>query len=125
MQAHLYADRPLDIDGLENFMVELGKLGLDVEITELDVIDWKLPADPATRDRAAASLVGTFLTRHRLCSPAQSHRHLGPERPLFLDPRDLPATGQGQVPASAAGCRFPAQNDDGGAVLERYRRGQS
>ncbi|KPF70139.1 hypothetical protein IP69_09685 [Bosea sp. AAP35] len=61
MQAHLYADKPLDIDGLQNFMVELGKLDLDVEITELDVIDWKLPADIATRDRAAASLVGTFL----------------------------------------------------------------
>lgn len=61
MQAHLYADKPLDIDGLQGFMVELGKLDLDVEITELDVIDWKLPADAATRDRAAASLVATFL----------------------------------------------------------------
>jgi endo-1,4-beta-xylanase len=61
MQAHLYADKPLDIDGLQGFMVELGKLDLDVEITELDVIDWKLPADSATRDRAAASLVGSFL----------------------------------------------------------------
>lgn len=61
MQAHLYADKPLDIDGLQGFMVELGKLDLDVEITELDVIDWKLPADVATRDRAAASLVATFL----------------------------------------------------------------
>lgn len=61
MQAHLYADKPLDVPGLQAFMVEIGKLGLDVEITELDVIDWKLPADAATRDRAAASLVGTFL----------------------------------------------------------------
>jgi endo-1,4-beta-xylanase len=61
MQSHLYADKPLDIDGLQRFMVELGKLDLDVEITELDVIDWKLPADAGTRDRAAASLVGSFL----------------------------------------------------------------
>ena len=61
MQAHLYADKPLDIDGLQGFMTEIAKLDLDVEITELDVIDWKLPADAATRDRAAASLVGTFL----------------------------------------------------------------
>ncbi|KRE06352.1 hypothetical protein ASE63_24305 [Bosea sp. Root381] len=61
MQAHLYAENSLDIDGLQAFMVEIGKLGLDVEITELDVIDWKLPADAGTRDRAAASLVGSFL----------------------------------------------------------------
>jgi len=61
LQSHLYADKPLDIDGIQAFMVELGKLELDVEITELDVIDWKLPAEVATRDRAAASLVGAYL----------------------------------------------------------------
>lgn len=61
MQAHLYGERLIDSQGLQDFMLELGKLDMDVEITELDVIDWKLPADPATRDRAAASLVSTFL----------------------------------------------------------------
>lgn len=61
MQAHLYGERTIDSHGLQQFMLALGKLGVDVELTELDVIDWKLPADPATRDRAAASLVSTFL----------------------------------------------------------------
>lgn len=61
MQAHLYGERAIDVPGLQQFMLELGKLGVDVEVTELDVIDWKLPADNAARDRAAASLVATFL----------------------------------------------------------------
>lgn len=61
MQAHLYGERAIDSHGLQQFMLALGKLGVDVEITELDVIDWKMPADPATRDRAAASMVATFL----------------------------------------------------------------
>lgn len=61
MQAHLYAQNPIDTHGLQQFVHEIGLLGLDVEVTELDVIDWKLPADPATRDRAAARLVSTYL----------------------------------------------------------------
>ena len=61
MQAHLYADKGIDVDGLQRFMRDLDELGLDVEITELDVIDWKLPADPAQRDKTAAALVSTFL----------------------------------------------------------------
>lgn len=123
MQAHLYADRPLDIDGLENFMVELGKLGLDVEITELDVIDWKLPADPATRDRAAASLVGTFLNaiasvrrpkaivtwglsdRYSWIHETFPRQDKAKSRPLPLDADFRPKPMM--------------------AVLERYRRGQS
>lgn len=61
MQAHLYAENAIDVPGLQQFVAELGRLEVDVEVTELDVIDWKLPADPATRDRAAASLVGSYL----------------------------------------------------------------
>jgi endo-1,4-beta-xylanase len=61
MQAHLYAENPIDTHGLQKFVAEIGELGLDVEVTELDVIDWKLPADAMTRDRAAASLVSTYL----------------------------------------------------------------
>lgn len=61
MQAHLYGERAIDSHGLQRFMLELGKLDMDVEITELDVIDWKLPADAGVRDRATASLVSTFL----------------------------------------------------------------
>lgn len=61
MQAHLYADKGIDVDGVQGFMRDLDALGLDVEITELDVIDWKQPADAAQRDKTAAALVATFL----------------------------------------------------------------
>lgn len=61
MQAHLYAEKEIDTEGLQRFMRDLDGLGLDVEITELDVIDWKMPADAALRDRRAATLVSTFL----------------------------------------------------------------
>ncbi|MCO5090460.1 endo-1,4-beta-xylanase [Bosea sp. (in: a-proteobacteria)] len=61
MQAHLYAEKGIDVDGVQRFMRELDDLNLDVEITELDVIDWKMPADSGKRDAAAAALVSTFL----------------------------------------------------------------
>lgn len=61
MQAHLYAEKRIDIEGLQRFMRDLDSLGLDVEITELDVIDWKMPADVGQRDAAAAALVASFL----------------------------------------------------------------
>ena len=69
LQAHLYADKGIDTDGLQRFMRDLDALRLDVEITELDVIDWKKPADPARRDAAAAALVSTFLAA--ICAAKQ------------------------------------------------------
>jgi endo-1,4-beta-xylanase len=61
IQAHLYAEREIDVPGLQRFLAELTRLGMSVAITELDVIDWRLPADIAARDAAAAQLVATFL----------------------------------------------------------------
>lgn len=61
MQAHLYAEKNIDTEGLQRFMRDLDALGLDVEVTELDVIDWKMPADAALRDKRSAALVATFL----------------------------------------------------------------
>jgi endo-1,4-beta-xylanase len=123
MQAHLYADRPLDIDGLENFMVELGKLDLDVEITELDVIDWKLPADAATRDRAAASLVGTFLNAIASVRRPKAIVTWGlSDRYSWIHetfPRQDRARAR-PLPLDADFRPKPMM-----AVLDRYRRGQS
>ena len=123
MQAHLYADRPLDIDGLENFMVELGKLDLDVEITELDVIDWKLPADAATRDRAAASLVGTFLNAIASVRRPKAIVTWGlSDRYSWIHetfPRQDKARAR-PMPLDADFRPKPMM-----AVLDRYRRGQS
>jgi endo-1,4-beta-xylanase len=71
LQAHLYAERAVDVDGLQRFIAELLRMDMTVTITELDVIDWRLPADPATRDAAVAKLVSTFLNAVlAVCSPA-------------------------------------------------------
>jgi endo-1,4-beta-xylanase len=60
-QAHLYGEREIDGAGLQQFCADLAKLEVGTVVTELDVIDWRLPANIATRDRAAASLVQSFL----------------------------------------------------------------
>jgi endo-1,4-beta-xylanase len=60
-QAHLYAETPIDPRGVTALCRELGRLGVGVRVTELDVIDWKLPADPQRRDRQVAELTTAFL----------------------------------------------------------------
>jgi endo-1,4-beta-xylanase len=61
LQAHLYAEQAIDVDGLGRFVRDLKALGLRVLVTEMDVIDWRLPGPPAERDEAAAQHVRTFL----------------------------------------------------------------
>ncbi len=60
-QAHLYAEKAIDRRAVTALARELGRLGVGVRVTELDVIDWKLPADPRERDRLAAEVVTAFL----------------------------------------------------------------
>jgi endo-1,4-beta-xylanase len=60
-QAHLYAERPIDSAGIGKFVRDLRALGLKVLVTELDVIDWRLPAAIPQRDEAAARHVREFL----------------------------------------------------------------
>jgi endo-1,4-beta-xylanase len=60
-QAHLYAERKIDRDGVARFVRDLKKLDVGVLVTELDVIDWRLPARPAKRDAAVAKHVKAFL----------------------------------------------------------------
>lgn len=60
-QAHLYAEQAIDVEGVGKFVSDLKALGVHVLVTELDVIDWRLPADPQARDEAAAAHVATFL----------------------------------------------------------------
>jgi endo-1,4-beta-xylanase len=61
IQGHLLAERPIDTQAFGRFIEELAKMGLDILVTELDVIDWRLPADVATRDAEAARVATTFL----------------------------------------------------------------
>ncbi len=60
-QAHLYAEREIDRDAIARFVRDLKALEVGVLVTELDVIDWRLPADIGQRDNAAARHVGDFL----------------------------------------------------------------
>jgi endo-1,4-beta-xylanase len=61
LQAHLFADRTIDRDGLQAFLVEIKALKLDVLITELDVIDYELPGDVSARDALVAGMASRFL----------------------------------------------------------------
>jgi endo-1,4-beta-xylanase len=61
LQAHLFADRTIDRDGLQAMLTEIAALKLDVLVTELDVIDDKLPAKISERDAMVASLAAQFL----------------------------------------------------------------
>lgn len=62
LQAHLYAERKIGVRNLQSFLKTLASLGLKIAITELDVIDWRLPSDPYERDQLAAAKVSEFLS---------------------------------------------------------------
>ena len=61
LQAHLFADRDIDRDGLQALLKEIAALELDVLITELDVIDDELPGKVSERDALVAGVAGRFL----------------------------------------------------------------
>jgi endo-1,4-beta-xylanase len=61
LQAHLFASRTIDRDGLQDFLKDVAELKLDVLITELDVIDCELPNKVSERDAMVAGFAGQFL----------------------------------------------------------------
>jgi endo-1,4-beta-xylanase len=61
LQAHLFASRTIDRDGLQQFLAEIVELKLDVLITELDVIDFELPGKVSERDAMVAAMADQFL----------------------------------------------------------------
>jgi endo-1,4-beta-xylanase len=61
LQAHLFADRTIDRDGLQTFLAEIKALKLDVLVTELDVIDYELPGKISERDALVAGMATQFL----------------------------------------------------------------
>jgi endo-1,4-beta-xylanase len=60
LQGHLRAGLPFDGGSLRAFIRSVAALGLDVYVTELDVIDARLP-DDGTRDAQVARLVSDYL----------------------------------------------------------------
>jgi endo-1,4-beta-xylanase len=61
LQAHLFAGRAIDRDGLQELLAEIAALKLDVLITELDVIDYGLPGKISKRDALVAGIAAQFL----------------------------------------------------------------
>src|SRR6202163_4596586 len=61
LQAHLFADRAIDRDGLQALLAEIAALKLDILITELDVIDYQLPGRVSERDALVAGMASRFL----------------------------------------------------------------
>ncbi|HEV7258750.1 MAG TPA: endo-1,4-beta-xylanase [Bosea sp. (in: a-proteobacteria)] len=61
LQGHLPGEKDIDKDGISSFVAELHGMGLSILVTELDVIDDKLPRDRAIRDDIVASRVRAFL----------------------------------------------------------------
>jgi endo-1,4-beta-xylanase len=63
LQAHLYGNavQHLNMPALSSFLKSVSDMGLKILITELDVQDKGLPADPTARDKAVAQSYSTFL----------------------------------------------------------------
>jgi endo-1,4-beta-xylanase len=61
LQAHLFAGRTIDRDGLQRLLSEIKALKLDVWVTELDVIDYELPGKIGERDTLVAGMASRFL----------------------------------------------------------------
>lgn len=61
LQAHLRGERDIDRDGLRHLIREVKGMGLGILLTELDVMDYALPADIASRDAAVAARVHELL----------------------------------------------------------------
>jgi len=69
LQGHLRGELPIDREGLSAFIAECRSMGLKVLVTELDVVDDKLPGPPEVRDILVASRVYDFLDAIRVSSP--------------------------------------------------------
>jgi endo-1,4-beta-xylanase len=63
VQAHLGADTfdSFDPAAYSRFLSDVASRGLKIVITEMDVLDDGLPADPAARDRAVAGIYSRYL----------------------------------------------------------------
>jgi endo-1,4-beta-xylanase len=61
LQGHLKGELDIDNQGLGAFVREMKKAGLEILVTELDVVDNKLAADTQARDAQVAARVNEFI----------------------------------------------------------------
>ena len=103
IQGHLYPEIPIAHEEFGRFIKDLQALGVGYRITELDVVDWKLPKNPTIRDEMTAEAVDRFLDaafsaelprslstwglsdRYSWISDVMPHRRGGMNRPLPFD----------------------------------------
>lgn len=72
VEAHLEAENfaeKFDVEGYQEFLAEVASRGLEIIVTELDVLDDGLPADAAERDAAIAEVYRLY-TETALSEPA-------------------------------------------------------
>ena len=63
IESHLkWGDASFDPDRFASFLDQIAALDLAIHITEFDVADRRLPADPAARDRSVADLAHQYLS---------------------------------------------------------------
>jgi endo-1,4-beta-xylanase len=62
LQSHIKAEQSIDKDGLGSFLSEIKAMGLAVLITELDMMDDRLPGDISTRDEICADRTRDLLS---------------------------------------------------------------
>jgi endo-1,4-beta-xylanase len=103
IQGHLSAGRIFEAGPFVDFLGAVGRLGLQILVTELDVDDSSLPADTSERDRSVAAVYEQFAVaalsapaviqimtwglsdRHSYLNVAHARADGLPQRPLPLD----------------------------------------
>jgi len=61
IESHLFAEKPFGSTSLERFLGEVRSLGLEVHLTEMDVIDTQLPFEEGRRDQMVADVYKRYL----------------------------------------------------------------
>jgi len=61
IESHLFAEKPLATSKMERFIGEVRSLGLEIQITELDIIDTQLPGEIERRDQLVADAYKRYL----------------------------------------------------------------
>ena len=120
LQAHLFAGRSIDGEGLQELLAEIAALKLDVLITELDVIDYRLPGKISERDAHGRQAWRAQFPRARSCEVTRptSDPDLGPERSIHLGADLFQTPGRHAAEsAAAAGCRAQTQ-----PAIRRHQR---
>ncbi len=109
LQAHLFADRAIDLDGLQAMLAEIKALKLDVLVTELDVIDYELPGKVSERDSQVAAFAAQFLGA--VCDVVRPKAILtwGLSDRYTWVPTYFKRRGWHAQSSAAARCRFQAQ----------------